>query len=145
MGGSSQAGAGSPTEAVKPLRLSPEAVVELAEAASWYEIRQFGLAGRFLQEIDQARHAIQSRPLSFPRLAGTASDLEVRRAIPDFLMHSCFLNSRLKSMTSQSPTPNGTPITGSIACNLVEAYLGFVGQRLRFHNSPWNARWGNNW
>jgi len=45
--------------------------MELAEAASWYETRQPGLAIRFLQEIDQARHAIKSRPLSFPKLANT--------------------------------------------------------------------------
>jgi toxin ParE1/3/4 len=66
---------------VKPLGLSLEAIVELTEAASWYETRQPGLAIRFLQEIDQARHAIQSRPLSFPRLANTAVDLEIRRAL----------------------------------------------------------------
>jgi toxin ParE1/3/4 len=66
---------------VKPLGLSPEAVVELTEAASWYETRKPGLAIRFLQEIDQAQHAIRSRPLSFPRLAHTAVDLEIRRAL----------------------------------------------------------------
>ena len=66
---------------MKRVSLSPEAVAELAEAASWYEKRQPGLAVRFLQEIDQAQHAIQSRPLSFPRLANTAVDLGVRRAL----------------------------------------------------------------
>jgi hypothetical protein len=54
---------------VKPVSLSPEAVAELIEAASWYETRQPGLAVKFLQDIDQAQQAIQSRPLSFPRLA----------------------------------------------------------------------------
>ena len=66
---------------MKRVSLSPEAVVELIEAASWYENRQTGLAIRFLQEIDQAQQAIQSRPLSFPRLANTAVDLEIRRAL----------------------------------------------------------------
>ncbi len=66
---------------MKPLSLSPEAVQELAEAASWHETRQPGLAIRFLQEIDQAQHAIQSRPLTFPRLANTAVDLHIRRAL----------------------------------------------------------------
>ena len=66
---------------MKLVSLSPEAVVELAEAASWYETRQPGLAIRFLQEIDQTQHAIQSRPLSFPRLANTAVDPVVRRAL----------------------------------------------------------------
>jgi plasmid stabilization system protein ParE len=66
---------------VKPVSLSPEAVQELAEAASWYETRQLGLATRFLQEIDQAQHAIQSRPLTFPRLANTAVELHIRRAL----------------------------------------------------------------
>ncbi|MEY4705663.1 MAG: hypothetical protein RL042_1868 [Nitrospirota bacterium] len=66
---------------MKPVSLSPEAVQELAAAASWYETRQPGLAIRFLQEIDQAQHAIQSRPLTFPRLANTAIDLNIRRAL----------------------------------------------------------------
>ena len=66
---------------MKLVSLSPEAVVELAEAASWYKTRQPGLAIRFLQEIDQTQQAIQSRPPSFPRLANTAVDLEIRRAL----------------------------------------------------------------
>jgi len=66
---------------VKPIRLSPEAVAELTEAAAWYETRQPGLAVRFLQEIDHIQRTIQSRPLSFPKLANTADDLDVRRAL----------------------------------------------------------------
>ena len=66
---------------MKPVGLSPEALVELNEAATWYETRQPGLAIKFLQEIDQARYAIQSRPLSVPRLANTAIELELRRAL----------------------------------------------------------------
>lgn len=66
---------------MKRVSLSHEAVGELAEAAAWYETRRAGLAIRFLQEIDQTRVAIQSRPLSFPRLANTPDDLEIRRAL----------------------------------------------------------------
>jgi plasmid stabilization system protein ParE len=66
---------------VKPISLSPEAVLELAEAAAWYETRQPGLAKRFLQEIDHTQRTIQSRPLSFPKLASTSIDLEIRRAL----------------------------------------------------------------
>lgn len=53
----------------------------MIEAAAWYETRQPGLAIRFLQEIDQAQQAIQSRPKSFLQLANMAVDLEVRRAL----------------------------------------------------------------
>jgi plasmid stabilization system protein ParE len=66
---------------VKSIGLSLEAVAELAEAALWYETRQSGLAVRFLQEVDHTQQALQSRPLSFPRLATTSSDLVIRRAI----------------------------------------------------------------
>ena len=66
---------------MKPVGLSPEAVLELIEAAAWYETRQPGLAIRFLREIDQAQQAIQSRPKSFLQLANMAIDLEVRRAL----------------------------------------------------------------
>ena len=34
-----------------------------------------------LEEVDLARHAVGSRPLSFPRLASTAADLDIRRAL----------------------------------------------------------------
>lgn len=66
---------------MKPISLSPEAVLELAEAAVWYETRQRGLATRFLQEIDHAQRTIQSQPLSFPKLVTTSIDLEIRRAL----------------------------------------------------------------
>ena len=69
---------------MKPVGLSPEAVLELIEAAAWYETRQPGLAIRFLQEIDQAQQAIQSRPKSFLQLANMAVDLDtvVTRYLP---------------------------------------------------------------
>lgn len=66
---------------MNPISLSPEAVVELTEAAAWYETRQSGLAIRFLQEVDHTQRAIQARPLSFPKLANTTFDLEIRRAL----------------------------------------------------------------
>ena len=66
---------------MKPVRLSPEAVTELAEAAVWYEDRQPGLAIKFLEEADQAQDAIRSHPFSFPKLVGPVPDLEIRRAL----------------------------------------------------------------
>lgn len=66
---------------MKPISLSPEAVLELTEAAAWYETRQRGLAAKFLQEIDHTQRTIQSRPLSFPKLVTTNIDLEIRRAL----------------------------------------------------------------
>lgn len=81
MGRSPQAGAGSPAKTVKSVRLSSEALQELAEAASWYETRQPGLAIRFLEDMDRAQQAIQSRPQSFPLLANMAVDLAIRRTL----------------------------------------------------------------
>ena len=66
---------------MKSVRLSSEALQELAEAASWYETRQPGLAIRFLQDMDRAQQAIQSRPQSFPLLANMAVDLAIRRTL----------------------------------------------------------------
>lgn len=66
---------------MKPISLSREAIEELAEAATWYETRQPGLADRFLEEIDHTQHSIQSQPLAFPKLATTSGDLEIRRAL----------------------------------------------------------------
>ncbi len=63
------------------LRLSPETLDELADAALWYEGRRDGLGREFLDSIEALFPIIASRPRSFPRLANIAEPLEVRRAL----------------------------------------------------------------
>ena len=46
----------------------PEASLELAEAADWYEDQSFGLGGRFLAAMALAVAAIRSDPERFPPL-----------------------------------------------------------------------------
>ncbi len=48
----------------------PEAGLELAEAADWYEDQSFGLGDRFLAAVDHAVSIIQSDPERFPSLDG---------------------------------------------------------------------------
>ena len=77
---------------MKSVRLAPEAVGELAEAATWYESREPGLASRFLEEVEQMLPTLGARPRSFPRLVDTAPDLDVRRALlPHFPFALVFL------------------------------------------------------
>lgn len=64
-----------------PVRFSPEALDELAEAALWYEARSAGLGAELLAEVEAALALLGSRPRSFPRLEGLAPTLEVRRAL----------------------------------------------------------------
>ena len=66
---------------MKPVRLAPDAVSELGEAAAWYESREPGLASRFIEEVEQVLPTIGARPRSFARLLDTAADLIVRRAL----------------------------------------------------------------
>src|SRR2546428_740909 len=66
---------------MKPVRLAPETVSELAEAAAWCESREPGLASRFIEEVEQVLPTIGARPRSFARLLDTAADLIVRRAL----------------------------------------------------------------
>ena len=63
------------------VRLSPEAVGELAEAAAWYRARQPGLELEFLAEVDRILPLIGSSPASFPRLLDASEDLLIRRAL----------------------------------------------------------------
>ncbi len=63
------------------VRLSPEAVAELAEAADWYAARRPGLDVEFLTEIERVLPLIGSSPTSFPRLLGLPVDLVIRRAL----------------------------------------------------------------
>ena len=66
---------------MKPVRLAPEAVAELSEAATWYESQRSGLAEDFLNEFEAVLTLIESRPASFPKLLDTAPHLNIRRAL----------------------------------------------------------------
>ena len=66
---------------MKPVRLAPEAVEELADSAVWYESRQPGLAAKFLDEFERTLVLITSRPASFPRFLDMPPDLDIRRAL----------------------------------------------------------------
>ena len=66
---------------MKPVRLAPEAVGELADSAAWYESRQTGLAAKFLDEFERTLVLIAARPASFPRLLDMPPDLDIRRAL----------------------------------------------------------------
>jgi hypothetical protein len=49
------------------VRLSPEAVEELAEAAAWYMAQRPGLEVEFLGEVERLLPLIETSPASFPR------------------------------------------------------------------------------
>ena len=66
---------------MKIVRLAPEALVEVEEAAGWYESRRSGLAAEFLDEFERMLPVLAERPRSFPRLLDPAPELELRRAL----------------------------------------------------------------
>ncbi len=67
------------------VRLSPEAIDELVEAAVWYRARRPRLESEFLAEFDRVLPLIGSSPASFPRLLDMPEDLVIRRArLPRF-------------------------------------------------------------
>jgi plasmid stabilization system protein ParE len=66
---------------MKPVRLGPEVVAELADAAEWYEAREPGLGDRLLGEVERMLPRLGTRPKAFPLVQDTAPDLEVRRAL----------------------------------------------------------------
>lgn len=57
------------------LVLRPQAEIEIAEAAEWYETRGRGLSTEFLRVVDAGIAAIRRHPLHYPRIQG-----EIRRA-----------------------------------------------------------------
>jgi hypothetical protein len=66
---------------VSVVRLSPEAVDELVEAAAWYRGQRPGLESEFLAEVDRVLLLIGGSPASFPRLLDAPEDLMLRRAL----------------------------------------------------------------
>jgi hypothetical protein len=67
---------------MKLVRLGPEAVAELADAAAWYESREPGLGDRLLGEVERMLPTLGDRPRSFPLLQDTPPDLEVPACPP---------------------------------------------------------------
>lgn len=63
------------------VRLSPEAVAEVAEAAGWYAVKRPGLEAEFLAEIEHILPLIATSPTSFPRLLDLPADVGIRRAL----------------------------------------------------------------
>ncbi len=63
------------------VRLSPEAIDELVEAAVWYRARRSGLESEFFAELDRVLPLIGNSPASFPRLLDVSADLVIRRAL----------------------------------------------------------------
>ena len=63
------------------VRLSQEAVDELAEAAAWYGARRPGLGLEFLAEVERILPMVDDSAASFPRLLDLPVDLVIRRAL----------------------------------------------------------------
>jgi hypothetical protein len=101
---------------MKPVQLAPEAVTELAEAATWYESREPGLGDRFLEEVGGVLPTLGTRPRSFPRLQDPAPDLDIRRACcPAFRLRSSSSSSPMRFASSRWLTPNAGRRTGFTA------------------------------
>lgn len=66
---------------MKVVRLSPEAIDELVEAAGWYQARRPGLESEFLAEVDRLLPLIGASPAAFPRLLDLPADLVICRAL----------------------------------------------------------------
>jgi toxin ParE1/3/4 len=80
------------------VRLAPEAVDELGEAASWYEERSGGLGAELLDEVEEVLQRIEALPESFPRLLDVPEDLEIRRALlPRFPYALVFITTKAET------------------------------------------------
>ena len=66
---------------MKVVRLSPEAIDELVEAAACYRARRPGLESELVDEVERLLPLIESSPASFPRILDVPADLVVRRAL----------------------------------------------------------------
>jgi toxin ParE1/3/4 len=64
----------------RAVRFGPEALSELADAASWYEGRSAGLGSMFLDAVEATVQSVASWPASGTRVEGLAEALDVRRA-----------------------------------------------------------------
>lgn len=66
---------------MKSVRLAPEAVAELANAAAWYDGQRAGLGTELLVTVEAMLSSLTERADSFPRLLDVPNDLVLRRAL----------------------------------------------------------------
>ncbi len=59
----------------------PEARLEAAEAAIWYDDQRAGLGGDFLVEVQKTLDRVRHRPTEFSKLEAYRGPHEVRRAL----------------------------------------------------------------
>ncbi len=78
----------------RPLRIEPEAAVELEEAAVWYEQQRIGLGTDFLEAVDGALERIARWPHAAPRVPGVSVDVPARKApVTRFPYHVAYLET----------------------------------------------------
>jgi toxin ParE1/3/4 len=78
----------------RTLRIEPEAVAELEEAAVWYDRQRLGLGTEFLEAIDNALERIARWPHAAPRVPGVAADVPARKApVTRFPYHVAYLET----------------------------------------------------
>lgn len=113
------------------VRLSPEAVDELVEAAAWYRGQRPGLESEFLAEVDRVLPLIGGSPASFPRLLDAPEDLAPTRAAPALSLCRDLHGPRDGGRDSRRGPRKATgPATGSIASRkAVECFPGRNPQR----------------
>jgi toxin ParE1/3/4 len=59
----------------------PEAIDEFDDAAEYYDQQREGLSEDLLIELKKTLEAVETRPLSFPRLMDVPDGLRIRRAL----------------------------------------------------------------
>lgn len=62
-----------------PIRLHPDAAIDLGAAGDWYERQLPGLASDLADEVDRALEAIAEKPLTWSLWPGVDPALGVRR------------------------------------------------------------------
>jgi plasmid stabilization system protein ParE len=81
------------------LSILPEAELESAEAAAWYDDQLARLGDQFLSEVADSFAKIGSDPLSFSRLESYSGRYQVRRCIlhrfPYLVIYTCRENEAL--------------------------------------------------
>ncbi|MFN7956133.1 MAG: type II toxin-antitoxin system RelE/ParE family toxin [bacterium] len=65
---------------MKPVELFAEAEAEIGEIVDWYAERSPAAAARFIDDLQHVLSRIPERPLAFPVITHTTTELAIRRA-----------------------------------------------------------------
>ena len=122
--------------------LLPEAELEAAQAAIWYDEQRARLGDDFLAELQRALDRIHRGPAELPKLESYGGPHDVRRCLLNRFPYLAIFVCRPNSRRGDQPRAPTSPILGRTAGLIIPSFVlaPSPGRLLAGHRELWTIR-----